>query len=103
VADVPSPSPWPHPDEGRAPLPLVVDCDGCEVRGLACDDCVVSVLLGPPPERLSLDADELSALDALAGAGLVPPLRLVRPVDAPPDEPDWSDNHDDSHGASHPE
>ena len=88
MADVPSPSPWPRPEPGRAPLPLVVDCDGCTVRGLACDDCVVSVLLGPPPERLSLDADELSALDALADAGLVPPLRLVQPVDPPPDRQD---------------
>ncbi len=104
VADVPSPSPWPRPEPGRAPLPLVVDCDGCEVRGLACDDCVVSVLLGPPPERLSLDADELSALDALAGAGLVPPLRLVQAVDPlPDDDPDGPDNLDDSHRPHHPE
>ena len=28
--------------------PLVIDCDTCEVRGLACDDCVISVLLGAP-------------------------------------------------------
>lgn len=60
---------------------LTVDCDDCAARGPACDDCVVSVLLGPPRRRLELDPDELSALDALAGAGLVPPLRLVRPVD----------------------
>jgi hypothetical protein len=52
------------------------------VRGLACDDCVVSVLLGPPPAR-RWDDDELSALQALAGAGLVPPLRLVESVPAP--------------------
>lgn len=60
---------------------VTVDCDGCVVRGPACDDCVVTVLLGPPRRRLELDADELAALDALAGVGLVPPLRLVRPVD----------------------
>ena len=34
-----------------------IDCDSCLVRGLACHDCVVTVLLGPPPE-LSFDAEE---------------------------------------------
>lgn len=59
-----------------------IDCDTCLVRGLACHDCVVTVLLGPPPE-LTLDADERRALDALADGGLVPPLRLVTPVSSP--------------------
>jgi hypothetical protein len=56
---------------------MVIDCDSCEVRGLACDDCVVSVLLGAPPGGVELDADECDAIDVLAGSGLVPPLRLV--------------------------
>jgi hypothetical protein len=59
-----------------------IDCDTCVVRGLACHDCVVTVLLGPPPE-LSFDDEERAALDVLAGAGLVPPLRLVTPVTGP--------------------
>jgi len=59
-----------------------IACDTCVVRGLACHDCVVTVLLGPPPE-LTIDTDELQALDVLAEEGLVPPLRLVRPVDSP--------------------
>lgn len=59
-----------------------VDCDTCLVRGLACHDCVVTVLLGPPPE-LSFDAEEQQALEVLAGSGLVPPLRMVRPVAGP--------------------
>ncbi|TIC88691.1 hypothetical protein E8D34_03185 [Nocardioides sp. GY 10113] len=59
-----------------------IDCDTCVVRGLACHDCVVTVLLGPPPE-LTIDDDELRALDVLADSGLVPPLRLVRPVAGP--------------------
>jgi hypothetical protein len=66
---------------------LTVDCDGCLARGPACGDCVVTVLLGPP-RTLQLDAEELSALDALAVAGLVPPLRLVHAVDATPDDPE---------------
>lgn len=59
-----------------------IDCDTCLVRGLACHDCVVTVLLGPPPE-LTLDDDERHTLDVLAESGLVPPLRLVQPVDSP--------------------
>ena len=38
-----------------------IDCDTCVVRGFACHDCVVTVLLGPPPE-LSFDDDERAAL-----------------------------------------
>ena len=59
-----------------------IDCDTCVVRGLACHDCVVTVLLGPPPE-LTLEDDERRALDVLAAGGLVPPLRLVQPVAGP--------------------
>jgi len=59
-----------------------IDCDTCVVRGLACHDCVVTVLLGPPPE-LTFDDDERRALDVLAAGGLVPPLRLVQPTQGP--------------------
>lgn len=64
---------------------MLVDCDTCEVRGPACADCVITVLLGPPPE-LQLDAEERAALDVLAGSGLVPPLRLVAPEVSVPEE-----------------
>lgn len=75
---------------------MLIDCDSCAVRGLACRDCVVTVLLGAPPARhtghgrtpgtgIDLDQQEQAAIAVLAGSGLVPPLRLVaRPVD--PDE-----------------
>jgi hypothetical protein len=58
---------------------VIIDCDSCEVRGLACDDCVVSALLGGPPGEL--DDGERAAIAALAGSGLVPPLRLVLPLE----------------------
>jgi hypothetical protein len=58
-----------------------IDCDTCLVRGLACHDCVVTVLLGPPPE-LAFEDDERRALDVLAAGGLVPPLRMVTPTPA---------------------
>lgn len=59
-----------------------IDCDTCVVRGLACHDCVVTVLLGPPPE-LSFCDEERRALEVLAGSGLVPPLRMVTPQSGP--------------------
>ncbi|MFL6173807.1 MAG: hypothetical protein ACJ716_13035 [Marmoricola sp.] len=59
-----------------------IDCDTCLVRGLSCHDCVVTVLLGPPPE-LSFDNDEQQALAVLAESGLIPPLRMVTPINGP--------------------
>jgi hypothetical protein len=60
---------------------MIVDCDRCAVRGDACADCVITVLLGAPPGGVRLDATEQRAIDALAAAGMVPKLRLV-PADA---------------------
>jgi hypothetical protein len=56
---------------------VVIDCEGCTARGPACGDCVVTVLLGAPPDGVQLDDTERRALAALADGGLVPPLRLV--------------------------
>jgi hypothetical protein len=56
---------------------VLIDCDRCEVRGLACSDCVVSVLLGTPEHGAELGGAEQQAIGVLAEAGLVPPLRLV--------------------------
>jgi len=71
---------------------MLIDCDACAVRGPACGDCVVSVLLAGPAVHLhegeppgaqeplpapELDAAERAAIAVLAGCGLVPPLRLV--------------------------
>ena len=73
-------------DRGQDPdgESVVVDCDRCVVRGpRACGDCVVSVLLGGPPQGVEIDAEERLALDLLADGGLVPPLRLVVPLTGP--------------------
>jgi len=56
---------------------VLIDCDSCSVRGLACADCVVTVLLGAPLAGAELDPTEQAAISALAQHGLVPPLRLV--------------------------
>jgi hypothetical protein len=55
---------------------MIVDCDTCAVRGDACQECVISVLLGAPPS-VELGSPEQLAIDALAEAGMVPKLRLV--------------------------
>ena len=73
---------------------LHVDCDTCVARGNACSDCVVTVLLGTSGGVLDLDPDEQAALKALAGSGLVPPLRLIpgtRKVRDVPAQLDWRD------------
>ncbi len=65
--------------------PVRVDCDSCVVRGpSACGDCVVTVLLGAPPAGVHIDLEERAALDVLAQAGVVPPLRLVTAVSPDP-------------------
>jgi len=71
---------------------MIIDCDGCAVRGVACGECVIGVLLGAPAPAhpvdhdaeapsgapiVHLDAPERRALAVLADQGLVPRLRLV--------------------------
>ncbi len=64
---------------------MLIDCDGCAVRDLACGDCVVTVLLGLPGARPEVDEGERRALDVLADSGLVPRLQLV-PFGPPPSQ-----------------
>ncbi|MCW2539753.1 MAG: hypothetical protein JWN95_1478 [Frankiales bacterium] len=56
---------------------MLIDCDTCAVRDIACGDCVVSVLLSGERHAVELDSAEQDALGALASGGLLPPLRLV--------------------------
>lgn len=76
-------------------METMIECGDCRNRGPACGDCVVSVLLeqrrGPADDggtdhTVGLDAEERAAVAALAGQGLVPPLRMLptlRPVAVP--------------------
>jgi hypothetical protein len=84
---------------------MLIDCDTCTARGEGCADCVVTVLLGAPPDWHSADPVvvplpsratapaaedvvvpphgvvvefddvERRAVRALADGGLIPPLR----------------------------
>jgi len=58
---------------------LTIDCAVCEVRDTdACDDCVVSYLVGHEVGTpVVLDAEEKRAVELLADAGLVPASRFA--------------------------
>ncbi|QII05994.1 hypothetical protein BH93_11950 [Rhodococcoides fascians A25f] len=73
---------------------MIIDCSDCLVRDIACADCVVTVLLGPPgmpsrsdgrwvgpPSPITLEQEELGAMGVLADVGLVPTLKLVTNAD----------------------
>lgn len=59
---------------------MLIDCDRCEMRHIACPDCVVTALLGPPGQQAEIGEEEQRALRVLADARLVSPLRLRRPT-----------------------
>ena len=79
---------------------MLIDCDTCLAKDIACEDCVVTVLFeealvekGLPSDRvLALDQDEAEALAALADAGLVPQLRLVPPPSTATTVAPWKDS-----------
>ena len=63
---------------------MLIDCDTCTVRDVACDDCVVTFLLASPPVMAGLPCRSGSTTTrparcaVLADHGLVPPLRLAQ-------------------------
>ena len=60
---------------------MLIDCDTCTMRAIACEDCVVTAILGRPP-ALEFDDAESTALAVLAEGGLIPHLRLLPQVRA---------------------
>ncbi|WP_250281654.1 hypothetical protein [Frankia sp. CiP1_Cm_nod2] len=59
---------------------MLIDCGTCVVRGAACGDCVVRVLLEPAGGVVDWDDNEQRAVDALVAGGLIPRSRFVPPV-----------------------
>jgi hypothetical protein len=55
-------------------IDMVIECDRCEARGLACGNCAAMVIV---EEGTDLGPAELRALTVLANAGLIPPLRYA--------------------------
>jgi hypothetical protein len=62
---------------------MLIECDRCEMRDIACSDCVVTALLRLPGRRCEIGEDEGRALRVLADARLVSPLRLRAPGTRP--------------------
>jgi hypothetical protein len=56
---------------------MKLDCSTCELKNIACSDCVVTLLLSLPAPDNYIEPIEESALAVLADAGLVPQLRLL--------------------------
>jgi hypothetical protein len=55
---------------------MLIDCDHCAMKETsACEDCVVTFLIGEHPVDLS--DTQTTAVDNLAAEGLVPKLRLI--------------------------
>lgn len=56
-----------------------IDCDTCTIRGFGCSGCVVTLLLGAPPEGVDFDETEQAALEVLAQSGLIRPSSISGP------------------------
>jgi hypothetical protein len=67
---------------------MTIECDRCQVRGIACGNCAVTAIMSEGPvesegpgegaaARPELGAAEVRALTVLANAGLIPPLRYA--------------------------
>lgn len=63
---------------------IAINCDDCALQETdACDDCLVSFVLGrDPDDAVVIDATEARAVRMLARAGLVPTLRFASRTDA---------------------
>jgi len=62
---------------------MLIDCERCEMRDIACADCVVTALLGlpgPAGRVAEIGEAERRALRVLADAKLVSPLRMRESV-----------------------
>jgi len=53
---------------------MIVECERCEVRGLACGNCAAPFIVAADPV---LGPAELRALAVLANAGMIPSLRYA--------------------------
>jgi hypothetical protein len=54
---------------------MIIDCDTCAVRDIACQDCVVTFLLSPAHD---VSDKTVEAIGLLSSRGIVPPMRFQR-------------------------
>ena len=65
---------------------VIIDCQTCDMRETnACDDCVVSALVGEDGILELVDAEQ-TALESMSRVGLVSPIRLVNSRDSLKDQ-----------------
>lgn len=61
---------------------MIIDCDSCIMRDIACKDCVVSVLISASSnqshEPSELGLEEARVIDLLSSRGMIPPLRYAQ-------------------------
>jgi hypothetical protein len=56
---------------------MIIDCDTCVVRDIACQDCVVTFLLAPAED---VSEKTVEAIGLLSSRGIVPPMRFQKAV-----------------------
>ena len=56
---------------------MIIDCDTCVVREIACQDCVVTFLLAPAED---VSEKTVEAIGLLSSRGIVPPMRFQKAV-----------------------
>jgi len=54
---------------------MMIDCESCTMKDLACSDCVVSVFVSIT-SRENVTPAAVQAIETLANSGFVPPLRF---------------------------
>jgi hypothetical protein len=73
---------------------MLIDCEGCKIRGAGCGSCVVTLFLDAPSPIYHLGAAEAEAIETLALAGfdvtVIDPMDEERPVVQPLRPRRWS-------------
>ncbi|MFI2712707.1 hypothetical protein ACH495_21545 [Micromonospora sp. NPDC018662] len=66
---------------------MLIDCDGCGIRGAGCSGCLVTALLDPDSPAADLGPAEHRAIEVFARAGfdveVLPPAAIPAPAPAP--------------------
>lgn len=56
---------------------MIIDCDTCIMRDIACQDCVVTSLLA---SQKDVSEKTVEAIELLSSRGIVPPMRFQRAI-----------------------
>ena len=60
----------------RNEIELSISCSDCVRRATPdCEDCLVSFVLGGPPDALEMNSDDAEVVELFTAQGLIPRLR----------------------------